>query len=149
MTTGNGFGPKTSELASANNVAITVKAEPVAPIAADASAKWETFTARPAIAATGNALSTIGDSLKVAWKEEQEDHHAQRFFVRAFEFARVIALPIISLLWLALNYIYQWSRKPETKAAAAAKWQVIKDWAAPKFGYEREADRQVELNPND
>lgn len=141
MTTAKGFGSKTSELVTAPDNAITAQAISLAPIAADASAKWEAFIARPGVAATGNALSTIGNSLKAAWKEEQEDRHAQRFFVRAFEFTKAIALPILSLIWLAANHSYQIARKPETKAAAAAKWQRLKTWAAPKFDYEREADR--------
>lgn len=149
MTTAKGFGPKTSELATADNSAITVQATSPAPIAADASAKWEIFTARPGVAATGSAFKKAGSGAKWLWGQEKEYGYVRKFLIFLKDAFNLIALPILSLLWLALNHLYQAARKPETKVAAAAKWQAVKVWAAPKFDYEREADRQVELTLND
>ena len=128
-----------------DNAAITKPA----PIAADASAKWEAFTARPPIAATGNALSTLKASAIEVWKYEKEHHTVKSFALFSWDVVQRIALPVLSLLWLALNHLYQAARKPETKAAAIAKWQTLKAWLAPKFAYETEADRNSELKLND
>ena len=140
MTKTTKAAPKTSELATANNAAITVQATQPAPIAADASAKWEAFTARPGVAATGNALSTLKASAIEVWKYEKEHHTVKSFALFSWDVVQRIALPILSLLWLALNHLYQAARKPEAKAAIVARYQAVKDWAAPKFGYEREVD---------
>ena len=140
MTKTTKAAPKTSELATANNAAITVQATELAPIAADASANWEAFTARPGVAATGKALSTVKGSLIEIWEYEKETKTGKRFAEFCLDVAKRIALPILSLLWLALNHLYQAARKPEAKAAIVARYQTVKDWAAPKFGYEREVD---------
>ena len=149
MTKTTKAAPKTSELATANNAAITVQATELAPITADASAKWESFTARPGVAATGNALSTLKASAIEVWEYEKEHHTVKRFALFSWDAVQRIALPVLSLLWLALNHLYQAARKPETKAAAIAKWQTLKAWLAPKFAYETEADRNSELKLND
>lgn len=138
MTTAKGFGPKTSDLTTADNRAITVKAETVAPIAADASAKWELFTARPSVAATGSAFKTAGNGFKTIWTEEQENEYGKSFLMWGFSIFKAIALPLLSLIWLAINTAYVWTRKPETKAAIIARYQSLKTWLAPKFSYERE-----------
>ena len=140
---------KTSAIATAKDSAITVQATQPAPIAADASAKWEAFTARPGVAATGNALSTLKASAIEVWKYEKEHHTVKSFAEFAFDASKRIALPILNLGWLAANKGYQHARKPETKAAAIAKWQTLKAWLAPKFDYENEADRNSELKLND
>ena len=131
------------------DTAIAVQATQPAPIAADASARWEAFTARPGVAATGNALSTLKASAIEVWKYEKEHHTVKSFALFSWDVVQRIALPVLSLLWLALNHLYQAARKPETKAAAIAKWQTLKAWLAPKFAYETEADRNSELKLND
>ena len=136
-STAKNSAAKSSELATADNAAITVQATEIAPIAADASAKWEAFTARPAIAATGNALSTLKASAIEVWEYEKENQRVKNFALFCWDVVQRIALPILSLLWLALNHLYQAARKPETRAKAAAKWQSLKVWAAPKFAYQR------------
>jgi len=152
MTKTTKAAPKTSELSQeklasmaldfvcGNDAAITVQATQPAPIAADASARWKAFTARPGVAATGNALSTLKASAIEVWKYEKEHHTVKSFALFSWDVVQRIALPILSLLWLALNHLYQAARKPEAKAAIVARYQTVKDWAAPKFGYEREVD---------
>lgn len=146
MSNAKGFAPKTSELATAKDTAITVQATSPAPIAADISNQWEVFTDRPAVAATASALIATGKGFKTVWDEEKENEYGKSFILWGFGVLKSIFLPLFSLLWLALNGAYIWSRKPETKTAVKAKWQALKTWASPKFGYEKEGDRQAELN---
>ena len=138
--------PKTSELATAKDTAITVQAISPAPVAADASNQWKTFTAHPGVAATGNALIATGKGFKAVWDEEKENEYGKSFVLWGFGVVKAIALPILSLLWLALNSLYVWIHKPETRAAISAKWQAVKAWVAPKSDYKGESDRQAELN---
>ena len=132
--------PKTTE-----QNAIVVQTANLTPIAAAASAKWESIASRPGVAATGNALKGAADGLGLVWAHEKEHGTGRQFLEFCLDAAKAIALPILSLFWLALNNAYLWLRKPETKATVSAKWQALKDWAAPKFGYERSADCQTEL----
>ncbi len=141
MTKTTKAAAKTSELATADHSAITVQSTSLAPITADASAKWESFTARPAVAAAGDTLSTLKGSLVEIWAYEKEKQTVKHFALFCWDVAQRISLPILSLLWLALNHLYQFIRKPETRAQVAAKWQSLKAWAAPKYDYETEADR--------
>ena len=142
MTKATKAAPKTSELATAENSAITVKAVSPAPIAADASAKWESFTACPVVSASLFALTATGDGVKLVWAHEQEFHTFRLFLFFVYDGLKAIFTPLFAVLWMAINSLYVWTRKPETKAAVAAKWQAVKGWAAPKFGYDREADRE-------
>lgn len=144
MTKTANAASKPSELATAKETAITVQVTYPAPIAADASAKWEAFTARPGVAATGNALSKVKDGFILVYAHEKEFTTGQNLFRFLFDASKAILGPLLVLLWLAINTAYVWIRKPETKAAAAAKWKSAKAWAAPKFDYER--DVELELN---
>ena len=141
MTTYKGFAPKTSELATADNAAITVKAVSPAPIAADLSSQWEAFTARPVVAAGIAAMTKTKDGFLTIAAEEKEFEYGRSFIKWLWNVFTTLTVPVLALLWLAINKGYVWSRKPETRAAAAAKWQSLKTWAAPKFDYETEADR--------
>ena len=142
---------KNSALATAKESALEVQSTEIVtlPIAADAQSALATFTARPSIAATGSALATVKQSLIEIWEYEQETQTGKRFAEFAFDASKRIALPILNLGWLAANKGYQHARKPETKAAAIAKWKTLKAWLAPKFAYETEADRNSELKLND
>ena len=140
MTKSTKTAPKTTE-----ESAIVVQAPSPAPIAAAASSQWQAFAARPGIAATVSALIASGNGFKRIWNEEKQYEYGKSFIVWGFGVAKAIALPILSLFWLALNSAYIWIRKPETKTAISAKWHSLKDWAAPKFGYERSVDCQTEL----
>ncbi|PZO11256.1 MAG: hypothetical protein DCF25_19740 [Leptolyngbya foveolarum] len=141
--------PKSSELATADHSAITVKSEPVAPIANDVSSAWDAFSSRPGVAATLSAFRVAASGFKWLWAQEQEFGNVRKFLIFLKDAFNAVALPLLSLVWLALNHLYQWSRKPETKTAVVSRWQSVKGWASPKFAYEREADRQVELTLND
>lgn len=141
MTKANKTAPTTSKLATADNSAITVQATELAPIAADASAKWESFTARPGVAATGSAFKKAGSGAKWLWAQEKEYGNVRKFLIFLKDAFNAVVLPLLSLVWLALNHVYQWSRKPETKASVIACYQLAKTWAAPKYDYETEADR--------
>jgi len=149
MTTAKGFAPKTVELAPSNDSLIAIQPTQSAPIASDFSAQWETFTARPGIAATGSALKSTAAGFKWVWRYEKENGTMQTFAAFLWDAFKAIALPLLSLLWLALNHGYEWIRKPETKTAIVARYQSAKSWLAPKFNYEREIDAQTELTPND
>ena len=137
---------KTSDLATTKDTAITVQAVSPAPIADAVFSQWESFTARPGIAATANALKGSVDALALVWSHEREHGTGRQFLEFCFDASKAIALPILSLFWLALNSVYIWIRKPETKAATSAKWKAVKAWAAPKFNYEREQADESAIN---
>ena len=144
MTKAKGFGTNTSELATAEDTAIAVQAISPAPIAADTSAQWEQFTARPAVAATGKAFKATATGFKTVWDEELTHEYGKSFVLWGFGVLKAIALPLLSLIWLALNTFYVWVRKPETRRAAAARWQSFRAWLEQKFNYERKVDGQTE-----
>ena len=121
----------------------------VLPINADIQSKFAEFKARPSVAATIGALAKAKDGFLDIWFEEKAHEYGRSFIEWLWSIFTAIALPLLSLLWLAINKGYVWSRKPETRAKAAAKWQSVKNWAAPKFDYETEADRNSELKLND
>ena len=146
MTKSTKAATSTSDLATTKDTAITVQAVSPAPITADVSSQWESFTARPGVAATGNALKGAADGLGLVWAHEKEHGTGRQFLEFCLDASKAIALPILSLVWLALNSAYIWIRKPETKAAVSAKWQALKDWAAPKFNYEREQADESAIN---
>lgn len=147
MTTYKGFSPKTSELAPANNSVIAVQAEDITPLAltADAQGAIATFTACPGIAATGNAFSKAKDGIVLMWEREQKSSTVKNFFIFLWDAGKAIVWPLILLLWSAMNAVHVWRQKPDTKKAAAEKWQAVKGWFEPKFAYETEADRNSEL----
>ena len=140
---------KTSELATAKDSAIEVTATSLSPINQDTQNALAAFTARPVVAASLSALNATGEGVKLVWAHEQEYHTARLFLWFVFDALKAIFAPLFAVLWSLVNRAYVWSRKPETRAAVSAKWQALKDWAAPKFAYESEADRQVELKLND
>ena len=121
----------------------------VLPINTDVQTAFTEFKARQGIAATIDALTKVKDGFVSVWKEEKEHEYGRSFFEWLWSIFTVIALPLFSLGWLAINKGYVWMRKPETRAKASAKWQSVKNWAAPKFDYETEADRNSELTLND
>ena len=133
--------PKTTE-----QNAIVVQTANLTPIAAAASAKWESIASRPGVAATGNALKGAADGLGLVWAHEKEHGTGRQFLEFCLDAAKAIALPILSLFWLALNSAYIWIRKPETKTAISAKWRSLKNWAAPKFNYERKQADESAIN---
>ena len=144
MTKSKGFAPKTA--ARENTFALTTAADSaiettateivVLPINADAQVAFSEFKARPGIAATIGALAKAKDGFVAVWAEENEHEYGRSFFEWLWSIFVAIALPLFSLLWLAINKGYVWSRKPETRAKAAEKWQVVKGW----FGAEAEVD---------
>ena len=125
-----------SELATANDTAITAQATSPAPITSDISTALETFTARPAVAASLSALVTTGDGVKSVWEFEQQNQFGRSVVLWAWDIFTAVALPLLSLVWLALNKGYVWALTPHTRAAAAEKWAELKVWAALKFDYE-------------
>ena len=129
----------TSELATANNAAITVQATSPSPIVADVSNAWDSFSDRPSVAASLSALKSTRDGFMYIWEAEQEERFGQRVFTFLWQIFKAVALPLLSLVWLALNKGYVWILQPETRATASTKWQELKGWAAPKFGYEATA----------
>ena len=132
-----------------DSAAITVQATQPAPINQDAQNALAAFTARPAVAAGLSALNATGEGVKLVWEHEQEYHTFRLFLCFVFDGLKAIFAPLFAVLWLAVNKGYLWTRKSETRAAVAAKWQSVKAWAAPKFDYETEADRNSELKLND
>ena len=126
--------------------AIVVQAANLTPITADVSSQWQAFTTRPGVAATGNALKGAADGIALVWSHEKEHGTGRQFLEFCFDAAKAIAFPILSLVWLALNSLYVWLRKPETKATVKAKWHSLKDWAAPKFNYERKQADESAIN---
>lgn len=127
---------KTSELATADNAAIPVQSTSPAPIIADISTALETFTARPAVAVTLSALNATGDGLKSVWQFEAENKFGLSVASFVWDIFAAVALPLLSLVWLAINKGYVWALSPKTRATASAKWAELKVWAAPKFDYE-------------
>ena len=145
MTNSKGFTPKASELATAKDSAIEVQAISLSPINQDAQNALAAFTARPVVAASLSALVATGEGVKLVWAHEMEYHTVRNFLGFTFDALKAIFAPLFAVLWTAINKGYVWTRKPETRAAAAAKWQSVKVWAAPKFAYEQEADRDASL----
>ena len=139
MTKSTKTAPKTAE-----ESAIVVQAANPTPITADVSSQWESFTARPAVAATANAIKGAADGIALVWSHEKEHGTGRQFLEFCWDASKAIAFPILSLVWLALNSLYVWLRKPETRAAVSAKWQALKDWSAPKFGYERSESNEAD-----
>ena len=126
----------TSELATANNVAITVQSTSPAPIAVDVSSAWDSFSVRPGVAASLSALSKTKDGFMYIWEAEQEEQFGQSVVVFLWQIFKAVVLPLLSLVWLALNKGYVWALQPQTRAAASEKWQEVKGW----FGAEVEVD---------
>jgi len=137
-----------SELATTDNAAITVQATSPAPIVADVSNALETFTTRPAVAASLSALVATGDGVKSVWEFEQQNQFGRSVVLWAWDIFTAVALPLLSLIWLALNKIYVWAIAPQTRAAASEKWAELKAWAAPKFAYENTAAEVAPSTPS-
>ena len=129
----------TSELAAASNATITVQSTSPLPIIADASNAWNSFSDLPSVAASLSALKSTREGFMYIWEAEQEERFGQRVFTFLWQIFKAVALPLLSLVWLALNKGYVWILQPETRATAFTKWQELKGWAAPKFGYETTA----------
>jgi len=138
-----------STLTTAKDSAIEVQVTSLAPINQDTQNAISAFTARPAVAAGLSALNAVGDGVKLIWEYEQDSRTVRNFLIFLWDAGKAIFAPLFAVLWLAINKGYVWSRKPETRTMVAAKWQTLKGWAAPKFAYEREADRNAALKLND
>ncbi|MGB3298666.1 MAG: hypothetical protein WBA76_10390 [Phormidesmis sp.] len=119
----------------------------VLPINSDIKTAFTEFKARPFVAAVIAAFTKAKDGFLKVLDEEKENSYGLSFLQWLWGIFAAVVLPVLSLLWLALNKGYVWARKKETRAAASAKWQAVKDWAAPKYDYERpsEDDAAVEL----
>ena len=126
----------TSELATTNNAAITVQATSPAPIFADVSSAWDAFRARSGVAASLSALSKTKDGFTYIWEAEQEEQFGQSVVAFFWQIFKAVVLPLLSLIWLALNKAYVWLIAPKTRATASEKWAELKEWAAPKFDCE-------------
>ena len=153
-STAKNSAPKTADtsaLATAKESAIETTASEiiVLPINSDVQTAFSSFTARPLIAAGINAAVKTKDGFLAIAAEEKEYEYGRSFIKWLWNVFTALTVPVLALLWLAINKGYVWTRNPETRAEAATKWQSLKDWAAPKFAYETEADRQVELKLND
>lgn len=133
----------TSELATANNAAITVQATSPAPIVVDVSSAWDSFSVRPGVAASLFALSKTKDGFMYIWEAEQEEQFGQSVVVFFWQIFKAVALPLLSLIWLAVNKAYVWLIAPQTRAATSEKWAELQNWLAPKFNYSRTADEQL------
>lgn len=127
-------------LSTAAESAIEVQAENVTPLAitADAQTALSKFAARPAVSATGKAFTSVKDGFELLWAHEDAYATGQNFFRFLWDASKTILSPLLALLWLALNQAYVWIRKPSTRVLVASKWQSVRNWAAPKFGYERD-----------
>ena len=132
-------------LSTASDSAIEVTATPLAPINQDTQNAIASFASRPVVAASLSALNATGEGVRLVWAHEMEYHTVRHFFGFLLDAAKAIFAPLFAVLWLAINRAYVWVRKPETRAAVSAKWQSLKTWAAPKFAYETEADRDASL----
>jgi hypothetical protein len=75
------------------------------------------------------------------WAFESENKFGRSVAIFLRDIFVQVALPLLSLLWLALSAVYQKASKPETKAAIIARYEAVKAWASPKFDYERDAEQ--------
>lgn len=103
------------------------------------------FTSHPAVALTGDAIKATVAGVKLVVDHEREYHAAQHFFQFCIDAFKAIALPLLSLVWLALTTAYKFARNPETKAYIVARYEAVKAWAAPKFGDEYSDSDQLEI----
>ena len=115
------------------------------PINADVQNKFIEFKARPAVAAIIAAFVKAKDGFLKVLAEEKENNYGLSFLQWLWGIFAAVVLPVLALLWLAVNRGYVWARKPETRAAASAKWQSLKDWAAPQYDYERGAEDEAAI----
>jgi hypothetical protein len=99
------------------------------------------FKAHPATMLTIQSFTTSFNGLAAVWQFEQENKFGQSVAIFLKDIFVQVALPLLSLLWLALSTAYRTARKPETKAAIIARYEAAKAWMAPKFGYERDAEQ--------
>lgn len=99
------------------------------------------FTAHPASIAVKSAIVSSYNGLQAVWQFEQENRFGRSVAIFLKDIFVQVALPLLSLLWLALSTAYRTARKPETKAAIVARYEAVKVWASPKFGYERDAEQ--------
>jgi hypothetical protein len=106
-----------------------------------------TFKARPAVVLTLQSFNTSFNGLQAVWQFESENKFGQSVALWLIDIFKAVVLPLLSLLWLALTTAYQIARKPETRAAFIARYESLKGWLAPKFGYER--DEQLSFDTND
>jgi hypothetical protein len=106
---------------------------------ATAPSALELFRAKPAVALTIQALSTSANGLKAVWAHEQETKFGRSVLLWGRDIFIAVALPLLSLIWLAVKLAYQIARKPETRAVIARRYESVKAWAAPKFSYDAEA----------
>jgi hypothetical protein len=100
-----------------------------------------TFRAHPAADLIIQSFKSSFNGLAAVWAFEQENRFGRSVATFLKDIFVQVALPLLSLLWLALSTAYQKASKPETKAAIIARYEAVKAWAAPKFGYEREAEQ--------
>jgi hypothetical protein len=100
-----------------------------------------TFRAHPATNLTIQSFTTSFNGLQAVWAFESENKFGQSVAIFLKDIFVQVALPLLSLLWLALSTVYRTARKPETKAAIIARYEAVKTWASPKFGYERDAEQ--------
>jgi hypothetical protein len=100
-----------------------------------------TFRAHPAANLTVKSFTTSFNGLQAVWQFEQENRFGRSVASFLKDIFVQVALPLLSLLWLALSTAYRTARKPETKAAIIARYESVKAWASPKLGYERPAEQ--------
>jgi hypothetical protein len=96
-----------------------------------------TFKAHPATNLTIQSFQASFNGLAAVWAFEQENHFGQSVALWLIDIFKAVALPILSLIWLALSMAYQKAKHPATRAAVVSRYQSAKAWASPKFGYER------------
>ena len=107
------------------------------PINTDAQAAFSAFTARPFVAAVISALVKVKDGFLSVLEEEKEHNYGLSFVQWLWSIFSAVVLPVLALLWLALNKGYVWARKEKTAADIKAKWQVLRTWFAPQHDYEQ------------
>jgi hypothetical protein len=100
-----------------------------------------TLRAHPAPNPTIQSFKASANGLAAVWAFESENKFGRSVATFLKDIFVQVALPLLSLLWLALSTAYRTARKPETKAAIIARYEALKTWAAPKFGYERDAEQ--------
>jgi hypothetical protein len=96
---------------------------------------------RPSLALIRQSFKTSADGLAAVWAFESENKFGQSVLFWFADIFGAVALPILSLIWLALKLVYQKANHPDTRAAIIARYEVVKAWASPKFDYERDTEQ--------
>jgi hypothetical protein len=96
---------------------------------------------KPALALARQSFKASADGLAAVWAFESENKFGQSVAIFLKDIFVQVALPLLSLLWLVLSTAYRTARKPETKAAIIARYESLKAWASPEFGYERDSEQ--------